>query len=98
MLKLGTAFLLFLFAFTASAAEYTYLVHSQSNSGEFLRGAAFADSDRLEVDGYVILESDPRARFAGNWTRSGKIEAVDRYGNMYVFDVIKVLNDFQAIN
>lgn len=98
MLKLGTAFLLFLLAFTASADEFTYLVHTQSNTGNFLQGAAFTDSDRKEVDGYVVLEHDTRARFAGFWTRSGKIEAVDRYGNMYVFDVVKVLNNTQAIN
>jgi len=98
VLKLGTAFLLFLLVFTASADEFTYLVHTQSNSGADLRGAAYTDSDRKEVDGYVVLEHDPRARFAGVWTRLGKIEAVDRYGNMYVFDVIKVLNASQAMN
>lgn len=99
LLKLGTAFLLFLLLSTAYADELvTYLIHSHSNSGELIQGAAFTDSDQWEVDGYILLEQDKRARFVGSWTRQGKIEAVDSYGTMYMFDVIRVLNDEQALN
>lgn len=98
-IKLGTAFLFLLISSTASADEYTYLIHTRSDTGELIQGAAFTDSDQWEVDGYVMLErdSDSRTRFTGMWTRFGTIEAVDSYGKMYTFDVIRVLNDMQAL-
>ncbi len=98
MLKLGTVIILFFCASTAFADKYVYLINTHSSSGEFVQGAAYTDSNRLEVNGYVILKHDSKASFAGVWTRSGKIEAVDRYGNVYLFDVIKVLDDKQVKN
>ena len=101
MSKLRTVFLpilLLLVSCSIYAEEVVYLVHSTSSTGSFIQGAAYTNSDRLEVDGYVVLERKSRVGFAGIWTRSGKIEAVDRYGNMYLFDVIGVLEDKQARN
>ncbi len=100
-IKLGTVFLLLILSSIASADEaVTYLVQTRSDAGELLQGAAFTDSDQWEVDGYVILESDSRARasFFGSWTMSGMIEAVDSNGDMYLFNVIRVLNDTSVIN
>lgn len=96
-IKFGTAGLLFLMLSTASAEEYTYLIHTRSDAGELIQGAAFTDSDQWEVDGYVMLEGDSRTRFTGMWTRLGKIEAVDSDGKMYMFDVIRVLNNKQVL-
>ena len=96
--KLGTAILLVLILSTASADEIvTYLIYTRTDSGEFIQGAAFTDSDRWEVDGFVILEQDKRVRFTGSWTRQGTIEAVDSYGKMYMFDVVTVLDGEQAL-
>lgn len=99
-IKLGTVFLLLILSSIASADEVvTYLVQTRSDAGELLQGAAFTDSDQWEVDGYVILESDSsRASFFGSWTMSGMIEAVDSNGDMYLFNVIGVLNDTSVIN
>lgn len=98
LLKLGTAILLFLIVASASADEIvTYLIFTRTDTGEFLQGAAFTDSDRWEVDGFVMLEQDKRVRFKGSWTRQGLIEAVDSYGNMYMFDVVTVLESEQAL-
>lgn len=97
-IKLGTVFLLLILSSIASADEaVTYLVQTRSDAGELLQGAAFTDSDQWEVDGYVILESDSRASFFGSWTMSGMIEAVDSNGDMYLFNVIRVLNDTSVI-
>ncbi len=94
--KLGTAFLLFILSQSAFAEEYTYLVQAQVDVNSTIRGAAYTYSDRVEVNGFVVLDQNPRTGFEGVWTRSGKIEAVDDYGNMYLFDVIRLLNDKQA--
>ena len=97
LLKLGTAILLFLILSTASADEVvTYLIHTRTDTGEFLQGAAFTDSDRWEVNGFIMLKHDKRVRFTGSWTRMGTIEAVDSRGKMYMLDVVTVLNDNQA--
>ena len=82
---------------SAFADEVTYLINTRSDTGKILLGAAFTDSDEWEVNGYVILEHDSKASFIGSWTRSGKIEGIDHNGDMYLFDVITVLNDTQAI-
>lgn len=88
---------LLLVSFSAIAEERIYLVHSQPSAGNVIHGAAYTDTDLWEVSGYVMLDHDAKAKFAGIWTRTGKIEAVDGYGNMYVFDVIKVLSKWQAM-
>jgi len=85
-------------SFSAFADEVTYLIHTRSDTGEVLQGTAFADTDQWEVVGYIILEHDSKSSFVGSWTRTGKIEAIDRHGDMYLFDVVKVLDDTQAIN
>ena len=79
------------------AEERIYLVHSNVSTGDVVKGAAYTDTDLWEVSGYVMLEHDVKTKFAGFWTRSGTIEAVDGYGNMYVFDVIRVLSKWQAM-
>ena len=81
----------------AIAEERIYLVRSNASSGDVIKGAAYTDTDLWEVSGYVMLKHDAKAKFAGFWTRTGKIEAVDGYGNMYLFDVVKVLNRWQAM-
>ena len=92
--KLGTAILLLFILSTASADELvTYLIHTHSNTGELIQGAVFTDSDQWEVDGFIMLEHDAITRFTGMWTRMGTIEAVDSNGDMYMFNVIRVLND-----
>ena len=97
--KLGTTIFLLFILSSASADELvTYLIHTHTKTGETLQGTAFTDSDRWEVNGYVMLEQNSRASFVGSWTRQGKIEVVDSYGTMYMFDVIRVLNDEQALN
>ena len=97
--KLGTAILLFLLLSTASADELvTYLIHTHTQTGETLQGAAFTDSDRWEVDGFIMLEHDTLTTFTGMWTRMGKIEAVDSHGAMYLLDVIRVLDDHQSLS
>ncbi len=97
LLRLGTAFLLFLLISTASADEIvTYLIYTRTDSGELIQGAAFTDSDRWEVAGYVILERNERVRFTGSWNRLGAIEAVDSNGKMYMFNVVTVLDGEQA--
>lgn len=94
LLKLGTAILLFLSLSTASADELvTYLIHTHSDNGDLIQGAAFTNSDRWEVDGYLMLEQNTKVRFIGSWTRQGTIEAVDSNGIMYLFDIVSVLND-----
>ncbi len=96
-LKLGTAVLLFLMFSTTSADEIvTYLIHTRTDTGEFIQGAAFTDSDRWEVAGFVILEQNKRVRFTGSWNRQGSIEAVDSHGKMYMFDVVAVIDSTQA--
>ena len=45
-----------------------------------------------------MLKHNVTASFAGSWTRTGKIEAVDLNGNVYLFDVIRLLSDQQARN
>ena len=98
LLKLGTAALLFFSLSTASADELvTYLIHTHSDNGELIQGAAFTDSDQWEVDGYVMVEHDIKTRFTGMWTRMGKIEAIDSFGKMYMLDVIRVIEDTQDI-
>ena len=82
---------------SAFTEEVTYLIRTQSHTGDNLQGAAFTDSDQWEVNGYVLLEHELKSSFIGSWTRSGKIEAVDHNGDMYLFDVIRVLDDIQAI-
>ena len=97
--KLGKAILLFFILSTANADEsITYLIHTRSDTGDLIQGAAITDSDHWEVGGYVILGHELRASFVGRWNRMGKIEAVDSNGDMYMFDVIRVLNDTRAIN
>jgi len=97
-LKLGTAILLFSILSTASADEIvTYLIYTRTDTGEFLQGAAFTDSDQWEVDGFVILEHNKKTRFTGGWTRHCTIEAVDSHGKMYMFDVVTVLEGEQAL-
>ena len=97
-IRLGIAFLLLLISSTASADKVTYHVDTRSYTGEYLQGVAFADSDQWEVDGFVILEPNSRTSFVGSWTRMGTIEAIDSNGDMYMFHVIGVLNDTDAIN
>ena len=97
LIKLGTAFLLLLLSATAFAEEVTYHIYTHSNSGEYLQGVAYSDSDQWEVGGYIILEHDTRTSFVGSWTRMGTIEAVDSNGDMYMFAIKGVLNDTQAI-
>ena len=97
LLRLGMPILLFLILSTASADEIvTYLIHTRTDSGEILQGAAFTDSDRWEVSGFVVLEHDKRVRFTGSWTRMGTIEAVDSHGKMYMFEIVTVLNGEQV--
>lgn len=98
LLKLGTAILLFISLSTASADELvTYLIHTHSDNGELIQGAAFTNSEQWEVDGYVMNDHDIKTRFTGVWTRTGKIEAVDSLGKMYMLDVIRVIEDTQDI-
>jgi len=98
LLKLGTAILLLSILSTASADEIvTYLIYTRTDTGEFIQGAAFTDSDQWEVDGFVILEHNKKTRFTGSWTRQGTIEAVDSHGKMYMFDVVTVLEGEQAL-
>ena len=97
--KLGTAILFLFILSTASADELvTYLIHTRSDTGDLIQGAAFTDSDRWEVDGFIMLEHDAITRFTGMWNRLGKIEAVDSNGDMYMLDVVRVLNDSAVIN
>ena len=96
--KQGIALFLLILCSSVSAEEDIYLIRAQSNENALIQGAAYTDSDQLEVSGFVVLEYDSRASFVGTWTRAGDIEAVDRYGNMYLFKVIRLLNDVQAIN
>ncbi len=76
----------------------TNLIYTHTDTGVLLQGAAYTDSDKWEVDGYIMLEHNSRAEFTGMWTRFGKIEAVDMDGNMYVFDVIGELSDSQILS
>ena len=96
---LRTVIVLLLLSVSSSviAEEQIYLVRSHVTSGNVIQGAAYTDTDLWEVSGYVLLKHDAKAKFAGFWTRSGKIEAVDGNGNMYVFDVIRVLSKWQAM-
>lgn len=97
--KLGMAFLLLLLLSTASADEIVpYLIYTRTDTGDYIHGAAFTNSDQWEVDGFVVLEHNKKTRFTGSWTRQGTIEAVDVYGKMYTFDVVMMLNDDQALN
>ncbi len=95
--KQGIALILLLLCTSAFAEEATYLVEAQSSSGP-IQGAVFTNSNEYRVSGFVMLKHNVTASFAGNWTRTGKIEAVDLDGNVYLFDVIKLLNDQQARN
>lgn len=95
---LGILLIFFFLLSAVSADEITYLIHTHSDSGALLQGAAYTDSDKWEVDGYIMLEHDSRAEFTGMWTRFGKIEAVDSDGNMYVFDVIGELSDSKILS
>jgi len=98
LLRLGTAIILFSILSTASADEIvTYLIYTRTETGEFIQGAAFTDSDQWEVDGFVMHEHNKKIRFTGSWTRQGTIEAVDSNGKMYMFDVVMVLNNEQAL-
>ena len=91
--KLGTVFLLFIASSVVSAEKLTYLVNSHDHQGHLISGAAFADTNRREVEGYIFYEDGTKGLIYGNWTRRGKIEAVDPHGNMYVFDVIRELRN-----
>lgn len=97
-IRQGMALLLFVISFTASAEEVTYLVSSPYIEQDVVYGAAVTESDKLEVYGVVKLGTDTESNFAGVWTRLGKIQAVDQQGNMYLFDVIRVLNSSQAFD
>ena len=97
--KLGTAILLLFILSTASADELvTYLIHTHSETGDLIQGAAFTDSDQWEVDGFIMLQHDAVTTFSGMWTRMGTIEAVDSNGEMYMFNVIRVLHEPQSQN
>jgi len=99
LVKLGTAILLFSILSTASADEIvTYLIHTRTDTGEFLQGAAYSDSDRWEVNGFINLKHNRKVRFTGSWTRLGTIEAVDSDGKMYMFDVVTVIDQGEALN
>ena len=98
LLKLRATILLFSIFSTAPADEIvTYLIYTRTDTGEIIQGAAFTDSDQWEVDGFVMLEGNKKTKFTGSWMRQGAIEAVDIYGEMYMFDVVMVLNDEQAL-
>ncbi|QMU60479.1 MAG: hypothetical protein GKR92_01695 [Gammaproteobacteria bacterium] len=98
LFKLGTAILLISILSAASADEIvTYLIYTRADTGEIIQGTAFTDSDQWEVDGFVMLEHDKKTKFTGSWTRQGTIEAVDINGNMYMFDVVMVINNDQAL-
>ncbi len=93
--KQGIAIVLILLCSTALADNATYLVEAKSSTG-IVQGAAFTNSNEYQVNGFLVSEYNVTHSFSGVWTRLGKIEAVDRQGNMYSFDVIKLLNDAQT--
>ena len=80
-----------------SAEEVTYLISSQTSNQDIVYGTAITDSDQYEVYGIVKVGLDSISEFAGMWTRAGKIQAVDKQGNMYLFKVIHVVTDTQSI-
>ena len=61
-------------------------VHTYTLQGEIITGYAITHENEFNISGYICPDVGGRY-FSGNWTRYGKIEAVDTKGNIYLFEI-----------